>query len=65
MGKYQARLDRIEAAIGLQDDFHVLLVLDAEANEQALAGYAEQRGIRPTEVRGTLVYLNDEDARLL
>jgi len=40
-------------------------VLDGETDEQALARYAEQRGIKPAEIRGTVVYLSEDDARLL
>jgi hypothetical protein len=43
MRNYQVRLDRIEAAIAPKDDSHVLLVLDGETNEQALARYANAR----------------------
>jgi len=65
MANYEARLDRIEAAIAPKDDFHVLLLLDGETSEPALAGYAERRGITVAEVCGTVVYLSEADARLL
>ena len=65
MPNYEARLDRIEAAIAPKDELHVLLVVDGETNDQALARFAEERGITMAEIRGTVVYLSEDDARLL
>ena len=65
MGNYQSRLDRIEAAIAPKDDFHVLMVHEGETNELALARFAGPRGIRPDEVRGTVIYFTEADAALL
>jgi len=64
MRDYGARLDRIEAAIAPKDDFHVLLVLDGETNEQALARYAEPQGVTMAEIRGTVVYVSEGDTAL-
>ena len=65
MRNYEGRLDRIEAAIAPKDELHVLFVRDGETNERALAAYAEERGITIAEVRGTVLYLSKDDARLL
>jgi hypothetical protein len=64
MGNYQARLDRIEAAIAPKDELHVIVVLDGETNEQALARYAEQRRITVAAVRGPVVYITETEARV-
>ena len=65
MPNYEARLDRIEAAIAPKDELHVLFVRDGETNEQVLTRFAEERGTTMAEVRGTVVYFSEGDARLL
>ena len=65
MGNYEARLDRLEAAIAPRDELHLVPVRNGQTNDEALAVYASARGCVVVEVCGTVVYFTSADAALL
>lgn len=65
MRTYEARLDRLEASSSPKNGLLLLRVLDGETNAQALPRYARSRGRSPAEIHGPVIYLTEEEARLL
>jgi hypothetical protein len=63
MKSYEARLDRIEAALAPTHDLHIVTVHVGQTIEEAQQAYATERRLMLAEVRGTVVYLTSYVAR--